>query len=87
MFHTIVDAFFNLLLAPIKLLISALPTIGVSMPDGVFEALTDTMAFIGYMLPVQTIITCFGIRLGMSAFRQTVAIIVRVKSFIPTMGS
>ena len=83
----IVDAFINLLLAPIKLLLSSLPTIGVSMPTGVFDALIDTMAFIGYMLPVDTIITCFSIRLGMSAFRQVIAIIVRIKSFIPTMGS
>lgn len=83
----IVDAFFNLLLSPIRLLLSALPTIGVSMPAGVFDSLIDTMAFIGYMLPVDTIITCFGIRIGMSSFRQVIAIIVRVKSFIPTMGS
>lgn len=83
----IVDAFINLLLAPIKLLLSALPTIGVSMPAGVFDVLTDTMAFIGYMLPVDTIITCFGIRLGMASFRQIIALIVRIKSFIPTMGS
>lgn len=83
----IIDALFSVLLAPIKLLLSALPTIGYSLPDGVFNSIVDTCAFIGYVLPIEPILMCLSIRLALISFRATMAVVVRVKSLIPTMGS
>ena len=83
----IIDALFSVLLAPIKLLLSALPTIGYSLPDGIFNSIVDTFAFIGYVLPIESILMCLSIRLALISFRATMAVVVRVKSFIPTMGS
>lgn len=83
----IFDTLFSVLFAPINLLLSALPTIGFQLPDGVFNSIVDTCAFIGYVLPINSVLACISIRLSMYVARAAMAVIVRVKSFIPTMGS
>lgn len=83
----IFDTLMNLILAPIDFLISLIPDINISIPSGVLGAVGDVFGSIGYITPWKTVITILSISFALVAIRITWAIIIRVKSFIPTMGA
>lgn len=69
----IFDAIIEFFLAPIRAILSALPTIGFSLPDGVFNSIVDTCAFIGYVLPINSICICLSLRISLHIARATIA--------------
>lgn len=83
----ILDTIFRLLTAPLRVLLQAMPTIGIEIPSDVFVQITEYIKLACYFLPVKTIVAVLTLKFAMWAFRITMAFIVRVKSFIPTMGS
>lgn len=66
---------------------NGLNEVSLIIPENVLDTLVSILAFAVYVLPMGTIITIIKVRLGIAAFRLTMAIIVRAKSFIPTMGA
>lgn len=67
-------------------LLDSLPTLSFSIPFTVFDVFQDIFYSINFFLPMNTIILIFEIKLSLIAFRIAYSIILRIKSFIPTLG-
>lgn len=57
------------------------------VPEGVLDTLANILAFACYVLPMGTIISIFTARMALAGFKLVMALLVRAKSFIPTMGA
>jgi len=82
----IIEAILGVFLLIPKAILSLLPEIDVRIPDNVFGGLDNILSGIGYVLPIKGLLPILVISLAMSLFKIPMAILVRVKSFIPTMG-
>ena len=51
------------------------------------DELKDIINAVWWFLPMDTIFNAFLFGLGITAFRIILAVVIRVKSFIPTMGA
>lgn len=84
----ITEAILSVFLYPISLLILGLdfvlPTI--SIPAGVFDGLGTLIGFAAFFLPLGSILPIFLIRFGLTNFDLIWKVVLRLKSFIPTMG-
>lgn len=70
-----------------KLCLNFLPTFEFSLPDvSIFNYFIDVLSYIAYILPLGHIITIFTLSFFITNFRVIWTIILRIKSFIPTMG-
>ena len=83
----IFDIFIKLFTAPMKLFLQSIPTISVTIPEDVLTQILEYIKLACYFLPVKTIVAILTINLAIWTFKITMAIVVRVKSFIPTMGA
>lgn len=85
----ITELIINVFLFPVRLLLTLLSNYGIdiSIPDNVFNALSDIVSGVTYVFPIFALLPIFGVKLSLYIFKIVVAIIVRTKSFIPTMGS
>lgn len=83
----ITDIILDVLMAIPLVLLSLLPDVNISIPDGVFNWLITTCNAVGYLLPVKSLMPIFAIMLSVNGFKIAWAILLRVKSFIPSMGS
>ena len=83
----ITEAIFSLLCSAPLLLLDLIPTINITIPDGVIDWLLNTCNSIGYLLPVKALMPILGIMISINAFKISWALLLRVKSFIPTMGA
>lgn len=78
---------FQLILALPKALINSFPTFSFVIPDNIFDVLVSMFSSVGYFLPVNELLPILILSLALDVFRVVWAIIIRLKSFIPTMGS
>lgn len=83
----ILDTLFRVLTIPLKALLSVLPSLNIEIPADVFLQINEFIKMACYFLPVKTIVVILGLKLAMWGFKITMSIIVRAKSFVPTMGS
>lgn len=83
----LIEYFFSTILYPVQQLLDMLPVIDFKLPEGVFDILTNIMAYISYFLPMDAVFAIIGIDLSLHAFRLGMAFIVRLKSFIVGLGS
>ena len=83
----IVDFLFQQLTAFPMLLLSMLPDVSISIPDNVFDWLFDIANAVGYLLPIKGLLGILSLSLTIKAVQIAWAILLRVKSFIPTMGA
>lgn len=67
--------------------ISLLPTVNFTFPSNLLSTISDLVVGIGYVLPIPALMPIFFISISITMFKVVLAIIVRVKSFIPTMGA
>ena len=70
-----------------RFIISSLPAVDIRIPDGVFEGIYGLLGGVAYIMPIAGLMPILYISLGMDAVKIAMAGLVRVKSFIPTMGS
>lgn len=85
----ITDVFINVLLLPIYGLLEllSLPVVGnIAIPDDAFEALKKILLNIGYIVPLSSLIPILVISFTLDHFTAIWALILRIKSFIPTFG-
>jgi hypothetical protein len=75
------------LLSPFNLIISQLPTISVELPYNVLSTVSGIFGTLSYFFPIMELLPILVLNLAMDSFRIIMALIVRVKSFIPTMGA
>lgn len=60
---------------------------GNSIPASVWVTLSNILSFAAYVLPMNTIVAIIKFRLGLIATRIAIALALRIKSFIPVIGS
>ena len=69
-----------------NLLLESLPSFEVAIPDGVFDGLRTLFAVIGWF-PLAQLLPILGVSIALSSARMVWARVIRIKSFIPTMGA
>lgn len=82
----IVDAILKFLLSPFLLLLDSLPTLEISV-DIDFSKFFEYITLISSVIPFREIMPIIGIKIAVLSFSILWAIILRAKSFIPTMGA
>lgn len=82
----ILDAILNFLFTPILAIFNLLPDISISIPTEIYNVLHNVTSGIGYILPMNTILTVLAIKYSIIGFELMWKLILRIKSFIPTMG-
>lgn len=84
----ITDAIINALLFLPTLLLQGLDNLNFSfeLPSGIYTTLYNISKGVGYVLPLPFLISISVIKIGIHSFRLVWSIILRIKSFIPTMG-
>lgn len=83
----IVEAIIDLLLSPIYLLVDVLPSMEFALiPDSAFNTLKTILIMCSAVLPVSLCIMLLQIKIGIVSLNLAYALILRIKSFIPTMG-
>lgn len=70
-----------------KLIVSLFPDFVISIPDSVMNGINILSQNVGYILPLEGLLIIFDCYLAFQLFRFGVAIVIRIKSFIPTMGN
>jgi hypothetical protein len=82
----ITEAILTVFLAIPKFIISVLPTVSVELPENVFDGLKGILNVVGYLIPIAALIPIIIVSFGMDCFKVVMALVVRIKSFIPGMG-
>lgn len=77
------SSFYNLLIHAID----KLPDINFSIPDNAFAGLEYIFSGVAYFLPVKALLPIVLVDFSISSFHIVWSIILRIKSFIPTMGA
>lgn len=85
----ITDLIINAFLFLPLLLLTGLETLdfNFSFPEGVYDTLYNISKGVAFVLPLKFLLSIFAIKLSIHAFRLVWSIVIRVKSFIPTMGA
>lgn len=83
----IFDKFFEWMFAPIDFIIVLIPGFDLSIPSGVLAAFGDLFGAIGYIVPWRGLIPIFSMSLLFLSVRFGWAVLLRIKSFIPTLGA
>lgn len=83
----IFDKLIAFLLSPITGLIDLLPTLdAIAIPENALSSMGDVFGAIGYIVPWKGLLPIFTISFSILGFRIMWAFILRIKSFIPTLG-
>lgn len=83
----ITETLLNILSAPLLLLLDLLPDITISIPNDAFSSINSLFSTLGYIFPMTTYVVIIGLKTSLKLAKITIALIVRIKSFIPTMGA
>lgn len=83
----IVDAILDLILSIPIALLDALPDINIEISENVFDGMETFFGSVAYALPVVQLLPILIISNVLMLFRVAWAIVIRIKSFIPTMGA
>ncbi len=83
----ITNAIISVFLAPTLLLLDLLPSVNVTIPDNAFDTMASAFDCIGFVLPVSTICAVIAFKFALKNAHIVMALVVRIKSFIPTMGA
>jgi hypothetical protein len=70
----------------LNIVIDNIDTIELSIPDGVYSAMDTLFSALGYLFPVKQLLPILVVSGVFAMARLIVAVVVRIKSFIPTMG-
>lgn len=83
----ITEVFILLLFKPLLVALDNLPAIEVTIPDDAFQNLKSSMQTLGYILPIEGLLPILVTKISVKVARVVMAVVIRVKSFIPTMGA
>lgn len=83
----ITDFIINLFIKIPYALLSSLPDFSISFDTSYFEKFKSYVSFVGYVLPVSGLLPILVISFSLTVFKFVWALVLRIKSFIPTMGS
>lgn len=83
----ILDAILSVLLSVPNMLLDSMGDIVINISEGVFSFLDTVLPYLNYFVPINSLLPLLAIEIAIIGFKIIWAIILRVKSFIPTMGS
>ena len=83
----ITEAILNVLAFIPNLLLDGMQGLSLSLPDNIFNGLNSIFGCLGYIFPISGLLIILGISFAIKNFQIIWAIILRIKSFIPTMGN
>lgn len=73
--------------SPILLLLELLPSVSITLPDDIFSSMNSLFASLGFILPMTSLCLIIVSKITLKLAKITIAFIVRIKSFVPTMGA
>lgn len=82
----ITDTIINIFLALPRNLLALLPDINFELPEVAFQELFDIISSLTWALPVVALMPILVISFALQGFKIAWALLIRIKSFIPTMG-
>lgn len=83
----ITEMILNFIFLPVNALLALLPDITLSIPDGVFDGLKNIFGMLGFIFPIKGLLVILTVSISIKLFHIIWALVIRIKSFIPTMGS
>lgn len=83
----ITDMILKVLLLLPNLLLDSVNAVSISIPDGVFNSIDSIFGCLGFICPLAALLPILAIDISLSLFQIGWAIVIRIKSFIPTMGA
>lgn len=83
----ITEFILNLLCFIPNTLLNNMSSLSISIPDNVFDGFNSILGSLGYIFPVKGLLIILGMSFSIKAFQIIWSLIIRIKSFIPTMGS
>lgn len=83
----IFQPFINLITELLSDFSSLLGTVNVNFNNGIFAGLNIIFKYVAYLIPISALIPIFVVDFALTSFKTFMALIVRIKSFIPTMGA
>lgn len=83
----ITEGILNILAFIPNLLLDNISSISLSIPDNIFEGLNSIFNCLGFLFPISGLLIILGTSFSIKGFQIIWALIIRIKSFIPTMGA
>lgn len=83
----ITTLFFNILLLPVNDLIDMLPHLEIAIPNDVFNGLNSILCMLGFVFPIKGLLVILTTSIMIKMFHIIWALVLRLKSFIPTEGN
>lgn len=70
-----------------NLLLDGMQGVSLSIPNDIFNGLNSIFNCLGFLFPISGLLLILGVSFAIKSFQIIWSIILRVKSFIPTMGA
>lgn len=83
----ITEGILNILAFIPNSLLNSMSGISISIPDNVFNGLDSIFNCLGFVFPIKGLLVILGISISIKTFQIIWSIVLRIKSFIPTMGA
>lgn len=83
----ITEGILNILAFIPNLLLDGMQGLSLSIPNDIFNGLNNIFNCLGFLFPISGLLLILGVSFAIKSFQIIWSIILRVKSFIPTMGA
>lgn len=83
----ITEGILNILAFIPNLLLDGMQGVSLSIPNDIFNGLNSIFNCLGFLFPISGLLLILGVSFAIKSFQIIWSIILRVKSFIPTMGA
>lgn len=83
----ITEGILNILAFLPNLLLDSLGSISLSIPSNIFDGLNSIFNCLGFIFPISGLLVILGVSFTIKNFQIIWSLILRIKSFIPSMGS
>ena len=83
----ITEGILNILAFIPNALLNSISTVSLNIPDNIFSGLDSIFNCLGFIFPISGLLLILTLSFAIKSFQIIWSIILRIKSFIPTMGS
>lgn len=83
----ITDFILNILFFIPYSMVRTMPEVNISIPDNVFNGIETFVCNVAYVFPIKMLLPIIFISVSVDVFNITWSLIIRIKSFIPSMGA
>jgi len=83
----IIEKILEAILGVVNWLLGLLPELTIDIPKGIVEVAGNVFYGVSYFIPFDHVLPILAVSFGVIGFRIIYATVLRIKSFIPTMGA